>query len=374
MGKALLLLCLVGVMSLAASGMPAELTVWQLESDSFPANLRWMSDGTLYVSVQNPIGIARFEPSANRLGVWTTTESPGEFEVVGNRIFFAQPYAGELVWFNLQYGMMAFHAIPSANAWPVMLLNGSDDPGAVEIWYLDWRNGNVGVFSPIESGPFDRRNIAKRVSLLAKTSYGVEPSIRQVIGATHLADPSLVPAVASVQSTENAPFTEWEMFSPDAPPFGFTHSDYGRIWISGATGEPLQELSPWTNTVTLHDLPGDPLVLGLAAAAGSQMWYLATDPATSIVSLGVLDTHSGNVMTWTIPDGSDPISLTVVGDEIWFTDRGTSSIYRFDPRTSSFAWWLTGADDAPMSLEPGADGEMWISFERTGGIARLVYE
>jgi|GEM_PF-1147833 streptogramin lyase len=374
MRRGLLLVCLVSVIGLAVWGLPAEITTWQLAADSFPANLRWMSDGNLYVSLQNPRGIALFEPAANRLGVWETAEAPGEFELINSRIFFAQPHVGELGWLNLDFGMMAFYSIPSASAWPVMLLDGGAAPGDVDIWYVDWSNGNVGLFAPIESGPFDHRDLVPNNITATRASYGVEPSVQQVAGTTHFADPSLVPAVASAISVKNDPFTEWALFSPAAPTFGFTRSDDGRIWVSGAAGDPLQALSPWDDTVTLYDLPGDPFVMGLAAASGNRLWYLATTPNESAVTLGVLNVITGDATVWTIPDAGDPLSLRVVGDKVWFTDRWISAIYRFDPATSSFTWWLSGADDAPMALEPGVDGEMWISYERTGAIARLVFE
>lgn len=370
MRRGLLLLCLVGLVSVVGWGQLAELTVWQLAVDSSPMNLRWMIDGSLYVSIQNPRGIALFEPAADRLGVWETFEAPGEFEIVNNRIFFAQPYVGELVWLNLDYGMMTFFPIPSTNARPVMLLDGGVAPGDVEIWYIDWNNGNVGRFAPIESGPIDRRDLVPRNTSITHSSYTVTPTVRQVAGITHLANPSLVPAVALANPVVNDPFTEWTLFSPSAPAFAFARSDDGRIWVSGAAGDPIQALSPWDDTVTMYDLPGAPLVVELAAAVGNDVWYLSM-PNDTTVELGVLNSVTGDVTVWTVPDALDPLSLRVVGNEIWFTDRWISAIYRFDPATSSFAWWLTGGDDVPRALEPGGDGEMWVAFERSGAIVRL---
>ena len=288
MRRGLLLVCLIGLLGSAAWGQSAEVTVWQLAADSFPLNLRWMSDGNLYVSLQNPRGIALFEPAANRLGVWETAEAPGEFEIVINRIFFAQPYVGEMGWLNLDFGMMAFYSIPSANAWPVMLLDGGVAPGDIEIWYLDWNNGNVGRFAPIESGPADRQDLVPRTVAATRSSYDVLPTVRQVIGTTYFADPSLVPAVTMATPIVNDPFTEWTLFSHNAPAFGFARSDDGRIWVSGAAGDPLQALSPWDDTVTLYDLPGAPSVAGLAAAVGNDIWYLSI-PNDTTVELGVLN-------------------------------------------------------------------------------------
>jgi len=370
MSKRILVVGLLGVLVVSSLALAAELTIWQLAEDSYPGELKWVAPNEVYVSLQFPRGIASFDPSANWLRVWETIEAPGEFEVIHQRVFFAQPYVGELVWLNLDYGRMSYFSIPSPGSWPVKLLNGDPSMNTISIYYLDWGTGEVGSFAPIESGPADLVDLVPSTSFLVPDVQFIAQEVTLVTPEYYPADPTLVPAVAAVSSIIADPFTIWPLFDPNTPPLTFAQSTDGRIWIPDVIGGPLQALSPWDDTITLYDLPGAPWVIGLAPGDANEMCYLGA-AAGDEYWLGVLEGATGDVSMWVLPGAVDPVNPVVIGDSIWFSDRGLSAVCRLTPSEGTLTRWVTGFDDGPLFIEPGLDGEIWISLERTGAIARL---
>lgn len=378
MRRICLLLCLIGFVGLTLWAEPAELTVWQLSPDSFPGDLSWVN-GELYVSLNDPKGLALFEPTAGKLDVWIIDRAPGEFVRTDLRIFFALPYDGQFAWFRPDVGFFRFWDLPSSSAWPVFVLDGGDQPEDEDIWYLDWGTGRVGLFAPIESGPADLRDVFPMPIYVAPSTVQV-PSDDVVATGALVRPADFAPSSYQLDPIVSEPFTEWPLLTPEDPAYGFTRTSDGRIWVSSGVGQPLHAIDPTSNLVTLYELPGAPFVTALSSAADegiayigseSEIWFLAKPDELS-VELGVLNFRDGSVRTWPVPAAFGGTSLRVLGDEVWFCDDELSSIYRFVPETSTFTWWTTGGDDAPRRLEPGAPGEMWISFDRSGGIARLV--
>ena len=379
MRRGVVLLCMLGLLGLMVWGQSADLTFWQLPQGSFPGDIHWVSGSGLYVSLENPRGIGLFEPANDRVRVWETPEATGEFEVLGGRVIGALPYVGQLGWLSTDYGMLSTFTLPQGGAWPVRLLNGAFAANEIYLYYIDWTHGTIGLFAPIESGPFSLRNMTPRNQNTRRTTTQVATKSLQVTGKTVPGGSTYVPAVQYVASTVNDPFTEWPVFSPNDPVFGFTRSPDGRIWVGGPAGDPLKALIPWDNTLMLFDLPGAPFIAQLASGvdhgtpySGAQhdIWFLSS-PTDTRIELGVLSTVTGDVITWPVPEAGDPTCLRVIGREVWFTDREISAIYRFDIATQTFDWWRTGGDDAPLYLEPGDQGDIWVTLERKAAIGKL---
>ncbi len=83
MRRAILVLCCLVLMSSLAAAQSAEWTIWDMPSSkSFPGDLVWMIDNSLFVVLHDLQALARFEPEANRLIAWTLPwVDPGEFWV-----------------------------------------------------------------------------------------------------------------------------------------------------------------------------------------------------------------------------------------------------------------------------------------------------
>jgi len=374
-------LLLVGLLGLSIGVWADQLTVWQLADDAFPGDMSWQDDG-LYLGVSTPDGMARFNPTTGALDVWETYRAVGDFVFAAPRIFFALPYEHQLGWFRPDVGFLSFLDMPNPTAWPAFVLDGRDRPEDVNIWYLDWNSGHVGLFSPIESGPADLRDIPVITFWPWERSADVTPESTDIVPTHYPRGADFAPDTFVLEPIVNDPFTEWPLLSPDDPAYGFTRDAFGRIWISAGQDKPLYALNPANNEVTTYELPGLPFIAALATAAddglayeGSDrhVWFLAK-PDEMSVELGLLDISTGDVTTWAVPLAVGATALRVLDDEIWFCDDHWSAIYRFTPETATFTWWATGGDDAPRDLELGANGEMWITFDRSGGIARLVVD
>ena len=368
-----ILLALLAFAAGAVFAQTAELTVWTLPSDeTFPGDLIWMIDDSLFVAIHDPDGLARFEPNNHLLWVWEIPGGPGEFAITNPGLFFTLPFEGRMGWLQPDLGAVDTWPLPSFEAQPLFLIDTGVSGGGIELWYADWGTKHLGRFAPIE--------------ITLPPAGGVEPVMHTVLSTTALItattavdpgesypkDPNVTPAVQQITPMVSPPFAEWELPLGDAPPYGLAQAGDGRIWMSGAVGDPLFALMPGTNDVTLYDLPGDPWVTGLAAEGESRMWYLAI-AADESSWVGRLDFLTGNVRLWPIPgpDLMDAVGLRIIHGKAWFCDRENSTVYRFSSDDNRFAWWDVGFDTSPLYIEPGLPEEYWISLERSGQVARL---
>lgn len=365
-----LAVCVVLAIGVVGWAQDAEVTVWQLRADALPGDLQWMDTGILYVGLQNPRGVAEFNPETGVLRTWDTKNDPGEFEVIGNRLFTTHFFEGRISWLNLDYGMLSVFNLPSAPAQPARLINADPTQNTISLFYLDWASGHVGEFAPIESGPADFRDLTSRTSWVPSSVRTITPFVDLVTGEFHPYSPSLPPAVQVVQPVVTGPFTEWAMFSPNEPWIDLDRTADGRIWLGCNPGEPIHALAPWSNEVTLYDVPGDPWVIDVAAGPMDELCYLA-QASDGTYELGVLEGVNGDISLWRLPGVLDPINLRVIGNEFWFVDRGLSAVCRLRPWDSTLTRWVTGVDDGPLFVIAGVLGEVWVTNERSGQILRL---
>lgn len=365
-------LAILAVLSIGVLGWAqnVEVTVWQLRADAFPGDLQWVDAEILYVGLQNPRGVGELNPETGVLRTWDTRNDPGEFEVIGGRLFTTHFFEGQISWLNLDYGMLSIFDLPNAPAQPARLVNADPTQNTIRLFYLDWASGRVGEFAPIESGPADDRDLSPRTTWLPSNVRTIAPIVDRVTAEFYPHSPSLPPAVRVVQPTVTGPFTEWLLFSPNEPWLDLARTADGRIWLGCNPGEPIHALAPWNNEVTLYDVPGDPWVLDVAAGPLDEICYLARS-ADETVALGVLEGVNGDVSLWQLPGTLDPINLRVIDNAFWFVDRGLSAVCRLTPWDSTLTRWITGVDDGPLFVVPGGHGEVWVSNERSGQILRL---
>ena len=364
-------------LSLAVAAQTGEYTVWTVFSDaSYPGDLQPMIDGNLFVTIFEPAAIGLFNPQRSTLTLWETSGSPQDLEITNAGIFFTMPRESAIGWLQPDFNHSKSWQITAPSPQPSLLVDATSSDGSVELWFAEWMNGGLGLFEPTDAqlalppdpGP------EPQVYYLSARMKSVEPvsAVSQPVGYPARSGSLTLQSYLQDPWDSASPFRQWQPYTWETYVFGLARDPQGRIWISGDEQDPLQMFTPWENRLTYYELPGLMYVYGLASDAAGDIWFIAQADVST--KLGRVDPVTGDVTVWTIPDAIDVAGLTVVGEEIWFSEREFSAIYRFDPATDTFSWWMTGEDDAPHTLEPGEPGEIWATFERSGGIARLRLE
>ena len=374
MRRAILLLCCLVLMSSLALAQPAEWTIWDMpSSESFPGDLVWMTDDSLFVTLHNPQALARFEPDFDELIIWELDGAPGEFVWTNSGLLFTQPDDGRIGWLQPDANHVEYWQLPSPMAQPMFAANASFGDGAENIWYLDWELGRLGLFEPIQLAVSIEEGPGPLVIPVSHTSNTVAPLSQTVAPEFHMADPGLVPAVYIHEPVVSAPFREWGLVTMDPPPYAFVQDGRGNIWVPDVVNGSLLSLAPSDNTVTVYELPANLFITSLVAVPDATDIYFLAMESDSVAKIGVLQPENGSVAMWEIPGGMeiDALGLIITEDALWFCDRGYSAVYRFVPMDGAFTWWETGGDDAPLYITPGYPGEFWVSWERTGKVARL---
>jgi len=376
MRKLLLVGWLLAIVVVCANAQPAEWTIWDLGSEqSFPGDLVWMIDNSMFVSLYDPMTIARFEPDNNRLLSWPMAVEPGEFVLTNSGLLFMMSRDAGIGWLQPDANYLEYFSTPTAPASePMFAMESRFGNGVENIWYMDWATGRLGLFEPTvlqlpsEAGP------EPQVIPLASTSSTVLPT-SEVVAVEILPGPGdLVPAIYILEPQVTPSFREWGLVTMDPPAYTFLEDNAGNVWVPDVVGQSILSLDPETNTVSVYDLPTSLFITSLASIPdGNDIYFTAVEDDVRVV-LGILQPDTGDVALWEIPGGRevDAVRLQIVDDAIWFCDRGASAIYRFVPMYGEFTWWATGdIDDSPLYLVPGFPEEFWVSFEGTGKLARL---
>ncbi|MFC2095978.1 hypothetical protein ACFLSW_06060 [Candidatus Bipolaricaulota bacterium] len=371
MRRLALVLCCLLLMSMLANAQPVEWTVWDMPtSESFPGDLVWMIDDSLFIALHDPQALARFEPGFNELIIWELDGAPGEFVWTNSGLLFTQPDIGRIGWLQPDANYTKYWPLPGPGQ-PLFATESGFGNGVENIWYLDWATGRLGLFEPSQLTLPDEASPAAQVVSVPRTASTVLPTVQTSLPEFHVPDPGLVPAVHLLEPVVSAGFREWTITSIDPPPYALLEGNDGSVWVPD--NDTLQSLSPSDNTVTVYDLPLHLFVTGLSAVPDATDIYFLARGTDGISKIGVLQPENGSIAMWEIPGGTgiDAVSLVIAGNAIWFCDRGNSAIYRFIPMVGEFTWWETGGDDAPLYIEPGSPNEFWVSWERSGKLARL---
>ncbi|MCK4571099.1 hypothetical protein KAT84_04015 [Candidatus Bipolaricaulota bacterium] len=374
MRHVILVLCCLLLTSSLTFAQPAEWTIWELPSSkSFPGDLVWMIDNSLFVVLHDPQALARFEPEANRLIAWTLTADPGEFVWTNSGLLFTTPHDAGVGWLQPDFNHVEYWQLPSPMAQPIFAMEAGFGNGVENIWYLEWELGRLGLFEPAQLTIPDEVGPEPQVIPVSRTSGTVSASSQTVAPEFHMADPGFVPAVYPHEPVVSAPFREWGLVTMDPPPYAFVGDSQGNVWVPNVVGDSLLSLAPSTDTVTVYDLPAKLFITSLAAVPDAMDIYFLAIENDGVGKIGVLQPENGSVAMWEIPGGAeiDVVSLIITEDALWFCDRANSAVYRFVPMDGAFTWWETGGDDAPLYIMPGYPGEFWVSWERSGKIARL---
>jgi len=374
MRQTVIVLCILALCSTLAMGQSAEWTIWDMPSDkSFPGDLVWMIDNSLFVVMHDPQALVRFEPDADRLIAWTLAVDPGEFVWTNSGLLFTTPYDAGIRWLQPDANHVEYWQLPSPMAQPIFATDASFGDGVENMWYLDWELGRLGLFEPIQLAVSIEEGPEPLVIPVSQTSNSVSPLSQTVSPEFYMADPDLVPAVYIHEPIVSAPFREWGLVTMDPPPYAFMEDNGGNVWVPDVVNQTLLSLAPSDNTVTVYELPANLFITSLVAVPDTTDIYFLAVENDSAAKMGVLQPENGSVAMWEIPGGTeiDAVGLIITEDALWFCDRGHSAVYRFVPMDGAFTWWETGDDDAPLYITAGYPGELWVSWEGTGKIARL---
>ena len=107
MRQTVIVLCILALCSTLIAGQSAEWTIWDMPSDkSFPGDLVWMIDNSLFVTLNDPQALARFELVS---GTFTWWETGGD----DSPLYIVAGYPGEF-WVSWEWsGKIARLRLPS---------------------------------------------------------------------------------------------------------------------------------------------------------------------------------------------------------------------------------------------------------------------
>jgi streptogramin lyase len=375
MRSIIVLLCIVTVCGVLAVGQSAEWTVWNMPSDeSFPGDLVWMVDNSLFVALHDPQALARFEPDANRLIAWVLPVSPSEFVWTNSGLFFTTQRDSGIGWLQPDANHFEVWALPSPTAEPIFLRESSFGKGVENLWYLEWELGRLGLFEPTQLSASFEEGTEPLVIPVTQTSRSVVALSETVVPVISMGTGDFAPATYLISPIETGLFREWGLVTMDPPAYALAEDGLGNIWVPDAVNGTLLSLSPTDERVSIYELPDAIWLGGLVAIPDStDIYFSAFSESDGVSKIGLLQSETGNVALWDIPGGReiDAVSLITMDGDLWFCDRGNSAVYRFDLVSGTFTWWVTGGDDSPLYIVPGYPGEFWVSWEWSGKIARL---
>ncbi len=369
------IVCLLLVCGAAIVGQSAEWTIWSMPSEqSFPSDLEWMIDNSLFVALYEPQALARFEPENNRLIIWALPVLVSEFAIANPGLFFTAQRDGRIGWLQPDANYVELWSLPSPTAQPLFLRESSYGDGVENFWYLEWDKGRLGLFEPKQLTSTFAEGDNPVVATVTQTT-------RSVVAHSQVVDP-----VVTMGSADDAPatylheplvtenFREWGLVTMDPPAYAVAEDAFGNVWVPDSVNATLLALSPVDNVVRVYAIPEDLWIGGLVPYLDSANICFSVHSETDGVSkIGMLQSETGSVALWDIPGGTeiDAVSLIVANGDLWFCDRGESCVYRLDLSTGTFTWWETGGDDSPLYITAGNPGEFWVSWEGTGKVARL---
>ncbi len=114
------------------------------------------------------------------------------------------------------------------------------------------------------------------------------------------------------------------------------------------------------------------------------LMYPATDAQGNIWigemnanSLGYLNTQTGQVKSWALPDGHYGVMATAIDSQgnIWYAEQFANYIGRFDPKQQTFHPFLLGTMSGhpigPLNVQFDAQGILWFTAADGNAIGRL---
>ncbi|MCS7240126.1 MAG: hypothetical protein NZ651_02630 [Candidatus Bipolaricaulota bacterium] len=359
----------VGILGLsgAAWAQVLPLTIWEIPThNSLPHAIAVGADGKVYFTEFSGNKVGQLDPRTNELRERPVGAGPSGLVLNDDGGLFITLAIDNAIQFLVFTGGTASWAIPTANAWPEVLVFGTG-PGKVNLWLNERQGRKVARFSPTQIFVTLPLITVPAVSVTPKT-LNLEPVIQKVIPDVYPGNPLLPPPIALFPATASGPFTEWASFVTDRQVERVAVAPDGKVWFSQGEA-PLCRLDPDTNTVLYYGLPIGSAGLALLVDPAGNVWF----SDTKRVAIGRLDPTTCDISLWAIPEGREPFAILVsASGEVWFTDREGDTIGKLSPATGEFCLYQLPPGSHPLFLVLSADGMLWFTAERGNYLGRLA--
>lgn len=161
-------------------------------------------------------------------------------------------------------------------------------------------------------------------------------------------------------------FQEWDV-PAGMQPRGILVARDGKVFFGGSGNGALGELDPATGKIKVYSIPTpscDPYTL--VFDADENIWF--TERKTGKV--GKFDRASGKFTEYPIGDGPYALSWDKLGS-LWVTRKAADRIVRFDPKTGRVTELLLGKGSQPRRTAVSPDGMLWVTLYGVGKLAKV---
>jgi virginiamycin B lyase len=155
-----------------------------------------------------------------------------------------------------------------------------------------------------------------------------------------------------------------------AKPRALTRCSNGKIYALDPALNIIHEITPSTEDVTRHPMPGGQVadLTGAVCTSSNQVFFTGYNGV-----LGKLDTSTGQVTLGEAQGGRGPSQIVLSpSGSIWFSSYASNQIVRVDPvsmKQDAFA--MPAGVEGPKSLVVDTSGRVWVSAFRSARIARF---
>jgi virginiamycin B lyase len=147
---------------------------------------------------------------------------------------------------------------------------------------------------------------------------------------------------------------------------GWLQPAAGVVWFSERSTDKVGRIGP-NGSIREYQLPGAG-IQGIVLP-GNGFVYIAEQFSGDIARL---DPTTGQVKTYTVPDGGDPLGMAMGADgAIWFIERAAARVGRMT-LDGQFSAWNLAPGAFPNRLILGQDGAIWFTELFAGKIGRIT--
>jgi streptogramin lyase len=166
-------------------------------------------------------------------------------------------------------------------------------------------------------------------------------------------------------SVSDGTYSQWRV--PDAYGFLGTNLDaQGRLYATDSSNPFLYRLDPGESILCTYSLPGFG-ASNYIVRDGDYLWI--GDSFDSVIfRLQIVDAQ---LTWWSLPSDSSPFGMAVdTSGSIWFADQGTNSISQLDPATNQLISYVlpNGSNPQMVAVQSGA---IWYTEQTLPSIGRL---
>jgi streptogramin lyase len=161
-------------------------------------------------------------------------------------------------------------------------------------------------------------------------------------------------------------YTVYPVAPVSAPSDARRHGS-GDVWFADGETNGLGRLSPASLELTIWAIPDTEGLYGTAIDPTGRIWVTdATNPR-----LYRFEPSSGQICTYTLPNGGFSDYVLAHQQEIWLGDWQNGRILRLDPGLSLYTTWDLDPDASPAGLARDGQGHLWWADPNLAELGRL---